>query len=222
MHLTPGRQQVQQCSFVALSRYGTQRTDTCEGQRLTGAPRPPHSALLSSFRTPRTLQEAVPAISAKPIQGVAGVTHTFFSYAENYSPPSPGSLWTRHPGTVNADAAAKGPDAAALVAALWGTANAVTRARVVGSTVVKTDCSPIARDCLLARAAAIVQSVFTGPKAMPPTLEYARVIPTTGLDAWKRNNEGFEALNDIALVLMDNTTLPLPDADAGKLLGWAQ
>lgn len=158
-----------------------------------------------------SVQDAVPVISSKSIPGTDGPpSRTFFSYAADYFPPESGVRWTSEPQMINADAVAASPDALALISALWDSAFLSTASQLLG------------RPADAMRAAEMVRSVFAGPDAMLPSMQYARVIPESGLDDFRVNPQGYRALDDIALVLASGAPLPLKPQDTAALAVWSR
>lgn len=157
------------------------------------------------------MQNDIPQPSVKTIYGVEGATRLFFSYAPNYLPPDSGDgPWTPRAHAFNPELVLASPDADALAAALWDTAALASAAQLT------------ANGALAERAQRIVRSMFAGPEALPPDLSYARVVPVTGLEDYRVNPDGFQALDDLALVLLDQQALPLQEGDRAGLVTFAR
>ena len=156
------------------------------------------------------MQDDIPQPSEKTIIGVEGSTRLFFSYATNYLPPSDGGPWTPRPDAVNPELVSASPDAEALAAALWHIAALATAAQLTNN------------GALTQRAQRTVQRMFAGPDALPPNFTYARVVPVTGRNDYRINPDGFQALDDVAVVLLDQQSLALDRANRAGLVAFAR
>lgn len=154
------------------------------------------------------MQAPIPEITRKRIPGTTGQSRQFLSYATDYFPPQNGDIWEPSPSDVNQDLVAASPDAEALYSAIWQSTTLSSIGGLLGNNQYQQ------------RAAEMVQSVFTSASAMAPNMEFALVQPTTSLDDFEKNDEGFVVLNDIALVF--NDVAQLGRSDVAQLEAWAQ
>ena len=151
----------------------------------------------------------MPTIGSKTIPGTSDPSNEFFSYSADYFPPEDGRLWTEEPQMINPVAVDASPNELALISALWDSAFFSTASQLLNRPADAT------------RAVEMVRSVFMGPDAMPPSMQYARVVPTTGLDQIRVNREGYRALDDIALVMASGVPLLLSPKDTAGLTAWS-
>jgi hypothetical protein len=158
---------------------------------------------------PFHVQRPVPQTSVKTFTGQNG-TRLFFSYSTSYFPPESGTAWYARPGEVNEELLKSNKDETALTNALWDTATLTAAAQLTNKRAARE------------RAAAIMQSMFTGNNALPPSLKYARVQPTRSKSVFRTTREGFQALDDIGLILLDEETLPLGPKDRAALVSFVQ
>jgi hypothetical protein len=144
------------------------------------------------------VQKAVPTTSRKDISSGGNGTYLFFSYSTGYFPLDSGAgAWILRPGEVNDELVKGSHDEAVLNDALWDTATLTAAAQLVDNKQAGE------------RAKEIIQSMFIGDKALPPDFKYARVQPTRSKTVFRNNAEGFQVMDDVGLILLDEKTLPL-------------